>query len=296
MPTDKRKDPLRVALHVFVYVVLYFVTAALFGPVMLWLGGYLVGVTATGLLCAIFSNWLALRIYEDLHLVDIGLRWTHASPVNLGFGLLGGAGAACLVLLPPIALRFVHFVRVQPQDQPTWGTLPFVMVLLAAGAAGEELFFRGYGFQLLLAVLGPYATIVPVGVLFALLHGGNPAINGLAIANTAGFGIVFGYAYLRSRDLWLPIGLHFGWNFTLPLFGVNLSGLRMRVTGYEMSWTAGSLWSGGAYGPEASLLTSVVVVALFVFIWKAPVRRQSSPLTGPPAENVVCEPSPPSPS
>ena len=53
--------------------------------------------------------------------------------------------------------------------------------------------------------------------------------------------------------------MHFGWNFTLPLFGVNVSGLRMKVTGYEMSWTAGSLWSGGEYGPEASILTSVVI-------------------------------------
>jgi hypothetical protein len=60
------------------------------------------------------------------------------------------------------------------------------------------------------------------------------------------------------------MGLHFGWNFTLPLFGVKVSGLRMKVTGYEMSWTAGSLWSGGVYGPEASVLTSVVLIGLFL--------------------------------
>ena len=92
---------------------------------------------------------------------------------------------------------------------------------------------------------------------------------------------------LRSRDLWLPIGLHLGWNFTLPFFGVNLSGLRMRVTGYEMSWTAGPLWSGGEYGPEASVLTSFVVLLLAAYLWKAPIRRQPSPLTDPPAESAV---------
>jgi hypothetical protein len=96
--------------------------------------------------------------------------------------------------------------------------------------------------------------------------------------------------------LWLPIGLHFGRNFTLPLFGVNVSGLRMKVTGYEMSWTAGHLWSGGDYGPEASLLTSVVLFVLAVYLWKARIRRQPSPLTDPPAESTVCEPSPPPPS
>ncbi len=291
---EKRKDRLRVALHVFVYVVLYFVTAAIFGRMLLWLGGYLVGITATGLLAAVFANWLATRIYENRHIVDLGFWWNHASAVNLGLGLAGGIGSACLVLLPPVAIGAAHFSPT-PEEPSTLGTFFFVTILLAAGAAGEELFFRGYGFQLLLANLGPYATILPVGVIFALLHGSNPAVNWFALANTAGFGILFGYAYLRSRDLWLPIGLHFGWNFTLPLFGVNLSGLRMKVTGYEMAWTAGDLWSGGAYGPEASLLTSFALVVLCVFLWKGPIRRQYSPLTNPP-EGAVCEPSPPLPS
>jgi hypothetical protein len=66
----------------------------------------------------------------------------------------------------------------------------------------------------------------------------------------------------------------------------------MKVTGYEMSWTAGALWSGGEYGPEASVLTSVVVLLLFAYLWKAPIRRQTSPITDPPAESTLCEPSP----
>jgi hypothetical protein len=179
-----------------------------------------------------------------------------------------------------------------PAEQPSPGTIVFVTFLLMAGATGEELLFRGYGFQVLLADWGAYATIFPVGVIFALLHGSNPGATWFSTANTAGFGILFGYAYLRSRDLWLPIGLHFGWNFTLPLFGVNVSGLRMDVTGHEMSWTAGKLWSGGDYGPEASLLTSGVLFLLWFYLRKAPVRRQPSPLTDPPAESVVCEASP----
>ena len=145
--------------------------------------------------------------------------------------------------------------------------------------------------------MGPYATIMPVGVLFALLHGSNPNATWFGLVNTGGFGILFGYAYLRSRDLWLPIGLHLGWNFTLPLFGVNLSGLRMKVTGYEMSWTAGALWSGGEYGPEASILTSAVVLLLFAYpLEGARFAGSSRRIADPPAENAVCEPSPSSPS
>lgn len=286
-----RRDPLRIAIHVAVYIVLFMLSTTVFGWALIETG-YLVGITATSLLAAAFTNWLVLRIYENRPLIDLGLWWERASSENLAIGLIGGAGSAALVLIPPLAYGAARLLKT-PDDQPGLGSLVFVMVLLSAGAVGEELLFRGYGFQVLLAALGPYATILPVGIVFALLHGANPHASRLGIVNTGGFGILFGYAYWRSRDLWLPIGLHLGWNFTLPLFGVPLSGLRMNVTGHEMSWTAGAVWSGGEYGPEASVLTSGALFLLSLYLWKAPIRRQPSPLTDPPTGSPQCEPPQP---
>lgn len=291
----RRTDPLRIAMHVVPYVAFYFLITMLVGPIFLWLGGYLTGVTGSLLFAAIAVNWLALRIFENRRLGDAGLWWNRASADNLAWGLAGGIGSACLVLAPPLLVGAAHLIPI-PNDPGSFGTFLFIALLLAAGAAGEELFFRGYGFQVLLNAVGPYATVLPVGIVFALLHGANPNATWFGVANTAGFGILFGYAYLRSRDLWLPIGLHFGWNFTLPLFGTPVSGLKMNVTGYALVWSAGKWWSGGEYGPEASVLTSAVLVALAVYIYKAPIRRQISPLTDPPAESVVCESSRPLPS
>jgi membrane protease YdiL (CAAX protease family) len=280
-----RKDPARIALAVLAYAVMYYgISYYVFVPLLYWAGGLLVAGTVGLLLSAGFANWLALRIFEDRSLPAVGLPLNRGAADNLGFGLLGGVGAACLVLVPALLVGAAHWTR--SAEQPSSGALPFVTLLLIVGAVGEEMLFRGYGFQILLAAFGPYATILPVSILFALLHGGNPNATWFGLANTAGFGVLFGYAFLRSRDLWLPIGLHFGWNFTLPLFGANLSGLTMRVTGHEMAWTAGKLWSGGDYGPEASILTSVVLVLLFVYVWKAPLRRQHSALTDPPVENA----------
>ena len=144
------------------------------------------------------------------------------------------------------------------------------------GAVGEEMLFRGYGFQVLVARLGPFATILPAGALFGLAHWDNQNFTWMGLSNTVLWGVLFGWAFLRSGDLWLPIGLHYGWNIVLPLAGVNLSGFKMGVTGYKMHWFAGVLWSGGDYGPEASLLTTAVVGALFVYLWKAPVRKQAA--------------------
>jgi hypothetical protein len=89
-----------------------------------------------------------------------------------------------------------------------------------------------------------------------------------------------GYAFIVSGDLWLPIGLHFGWNWTLPLLGVNLSGFTIGVTGYSLQWKVGDLWSGGAYGPEGGLLTSAVAIGLFFYLHKAPIQHQEAFLLG----------------
>jgi CAAX protease family protein len=280
-----RKDPARIALAVLAFAVLYYaVSTYLFVPLLFWAGGLLVAGTVGMLISSLFANWLSLRIFENRAIPAVGLPLNRAALDNLGFGLMGGIGGACLVLAPPLLVGAAHFTA--STDPPSAGTLPFLTLMLMAGALGEEMLFRGYGFQILLAAFGPWATILPVGILFAVLHGGNPNATWFGLVNTAGFGALFGYGFLRSRDLWLPIGLHFGWNFTLPLFGVNLSGFTMRETGHEMAWTAGRLWSGGDYGPEASLLTSVVLAVLFVYVWKAPLRRQHSALTDPPAEDV----------
>ncbi|MBV9505744.1 MAG: CPBP family intramembrane metalloprotease [Acidobacteriia bacterium] len=289
-----RKDPLRIAVSIGVYAVVSWGGQIVFF-LMLSMAGTLAGFTLATLSAAIFANWLALRVYEDRSLLALGLYAHRASAENLALGILGGAGAACLVLTPPLLIGAAHWVRLP--EAPGVGTLPFLIVLLAAGSAGEEILIHGYGFQALIRMLGRWPAVLLVGVIFGAMHSANPHESPFGLANTAGFGVLFGYAFLRSRDLWLPIGLHFGWNFTLPLFGVNLSGLKMIVTSHEIVWAVGPLWSGGEYGPEASLLTSAVLVVLLVFLWRAPLRRQTAPLIDSNAEPTLCAPasSPPSP-
>lgn len=280
--------PITLVIRLGVYLFFYFVSVFLAGPIFGWLGGYLLGITMAGLIAALVANLLSMGIFEALPLIDIGLHWNRCAVRNLLIGLAGGVGAAVVVLAPPLALGAAHFAPIHNPDA-TVATLVFTAFVLLCGASGEELVFRGYAFQILLRSLGPFATILPIGVLFAALHIANPSATFLGLANTAGFGVLFGYAFLRSQDLWLPIGLHYGWNVTLPLFGVNVSGLKIGVTGYTLEWTAGTLWSGGDYGPEASILTSGVMTILFFWLWKAPIRKQPSALLDPEGE-VTCVP------
>lgn len=268
-----------------VYIALYAVAARVSLPLFVWAAGYFAGVTLSQLFAALFTNWLALRIFTRFRLSDLGLKWNPASRRNLALGLAGGAGAAALTLAPPLASHAAWLAPAGPAV--TWDIFLFTAVLLLAGSAGEEIVFRGFGFQALLQSWGPFTTIFTVGALFGVMHSANPSSSWLGILNTSGFGVLFGYAFLRSGDLFLPIGLHYGWNFTLPLFGVNVSGLTIRLVGHEMVWNSGILWSGGDYGPEGSILTSIVLIALALYLWKAPVCSQ-------PSEVFPCAPGSPS--
>jgi membrane protease YdiL (CAAX protease family) len=277
--TEQRKKLLGVLLRVGVFALIaalgsYFV----FPLIIAFLGAPVFVISTLGTFAsAALANTIALRIYERGNLSDIGLGWAAASRRNLTVGVLGGIGAALIVVLLPLVLRLADF-EVVPNERLQWPSLLFVSILLLFGAVGEEMLFRGYGFQVLVKGMGPFATVLPVAVLFGLAHSQNLNFGPLAFFNTVLWGVVLGYAYLRSGDLWLPIGLHFGWNWALPMLGANLSGFTMDVTGYAMHWELGGkiggLLSGGPYGPEGGLLTTAVAIGLFFYVGKAPIQPQ----------------------
>jgi hypothetical protein len=114
--------------------------------------------------------------------------------------------------------------------------------------------------------------------VFALLHLGNPNVNWAnTLSITAGIffaGVYLAYAYIRTGQLWLPIGLHIGWNFFQGVvFGFPVSGMdaypltRIKVGGP-------ALWTGGAFGPESGLivLPSLIVGGILIYLY---TRRQA---------------------
>jgi len=86
-------------------------------------------------------------------------------------------------------------------------------MLLAA--VFEEVAFRGYAFQRMVDAAGPIVAAAVFSGLFGALHLSNPSATPLSTANTALAGVLFSLAYLKTRGLWLPIGLHWAWNFTM---------------------------------------------------------------------------------
>ncbi|HEX4749570.1 MAG TPA: type II CAAX endopeptidase family protein [Bryobacteraceae bacterium] len=230
-----------------------------------------IGLCTTGLA----ANMLTMRIFDRRPLIDIGLQGGRPSLINFLLGLVLGGGSAALMLVAPLLAGTGHLVPRAVSDF-TWPSLITYLFALLIAATGEELIFRGYAFQLLVEKIGPFATVLPVGVIFGVAHAWNPNASGLGVMNTVIWGILLGFAFLRSHDLWLPIGLHYGWNSVLPLFGVNLSGLTIDVSRYSYRWDLTPLWSGGTYGPEGGLLTTIFAVALFFALVRVPIRVQEA--------------------
>lgn len=265
---------LAVIIRVGVFAFFAVIGLVLFGWLLLGLG-YFVASTLHAFLAAIVATVLAMRIYEHASLADVGFHWNAAAIRHLLLGIAGGAVAGLFVTAGPLLEGAAEWVRVSPAAVD-WTAVLFTLVLIIFGAVGEELLFHGYAFQVLMGALGPFATILPVSVLFAFAHIENIGVNRIGLINTGLWGILLGTAFWRSGDLWLPIGLHTGWNWALPLMGAKLSGFTIVVTAHELRYKMIPLWSGGAYGPEGGLLTTAVLVVLFIWlIWKAPVRRQT---------------------
>ena len=261
---DKQGMLLRVGL----YVLFAFIGLLLFPAILQPLGGIVLTSTLSTFASAAIANAVVVRVYERGRLADVGLGWSLSSGREFLTGAGAGVAAAMLVILVPLALGLAKFQRATVVVEHPWAALAFSGGAIFFGAMGEELLFRGYAFQLLVRSLGPFATILPTSLIFGLMHSANPGATTMGVINTVAWGILLGYAVWRTGALWLPIGLHFGWNVTLPLLGSNLSGFTMGVTGYTLEWNVGVLWSGGGYGVEGSILTTVMVVALFFALRK----------------------------
>jgi len=260
------------ALRLIFFFGLELIGLKVFATVIFELFGYLPAGMLGTFLAATVANAIVVRIWERGRLEDVGMGWNRASQRHLWLGFLFGCGAGLLVCLLPITWGAAEFA---PNGNFRIDSLLLLSIGLLFGAVGEELLFRGYGFQVLLGVLGPWPVIIFFGFLFAGAHRDNLNANTLGLVNTGLWGFLLGYAFWRSGDLWLPIGLHFGWNLVLPVLGAHLSGFTMGVTGIELRGKGDALWSGGAYGPEASVLTTIVVVLLTAALYRTRFERQT---------------------
>ncbi|MBB4934472.1 hypothetical protein F4561_005292 [Lipingzhangella halophila] len=151
---------------------------------------------------------------------------------------------------------------------------------MAAAAVTEEVLFRGVLFRVFEERTGTWIALALTSVLFGLWHLPNPNAGlWVVIVITIGPATMLAAAYAATRSLWLPIGLHFGWNLAASaIFSTEVSG-NDTPRGLLDASTSGPIpVSGGEAGPEASLYALVLpLLATVVFLWLARRRGHLVP-------------------
>ena len=147
--------------------------------------------------------------------------------------------------------------------------------LMAVAAVTEELRFRGVLFRVMEERMGTWTAMALSGVVFGAFHLANPdatVYGALAIAVEAG-GMLTA-AYVATRRLWVPIGVHFGWNFAAAgVFSTEVSGNGSTHGLLESATSGPAFVTGGAFGPEGSVF-ALLFCALTAVVFLLVARRR----------------------
>jgi len=249
-----------------------------------WLAEGLAGSTASGLssgpsfelvyrttlLALLLAGYGAMGYVfqrQRTPLKSMGLIRRSTAGGEFGAGAAFGWGAMVVCVLPMAVIGgFTITFWTSPRQ---FGGLVLDVVVLLVAALAEEVIFRGYPFQRLIDGVGPVMATLVASAVFAIRHLGNPDSSLASTLVTVLAGWLLAMAYLRTRALWLPWGLHFAWNASMGiLFGLPISGLRMFSPVISTN-PHGPLWlTGDGYGPEGSAVAAVVLLgSLGVLMW-----------------------------
>lgn len=255
-------------------LIFFLVLAALLIPVMISAQQnnmeVSIGVQALIVMIASLTGQL-LRRKSLAELVGT-LNWRWLKQLCVG-GLIGSV----LMLIPALILGIFGWVRWQWNPEGL-SVLSSSLLLFAGVAAAEELLFRGFVFQRLIAGLGHWSAQLIIAAYFLLTHVNNPGMTGsiklMAGINIFLASILFGLAFIQTKSLAMPLGLHFMANFVqggvlgFGVSGTEQSGLLIPVFGKAPVWL-----TGGQFGLEASLFGLICVVFTLLVLY---TRKQKN--------------------
>jgi uncharacterized protein len=189
---------------------------------------------------------------------------------DLGRGAVLGAALFSVVVLELALGGFYHVIGTHVTPD-----IAVAALLLLPGAVIEELLFRGVIFRLVEEWSGTWIALAVSAALFGLAHRANANatwVSTLAIALEAG--VLLAAAYVVTRNLWFPIGLHFAWNFFEgPIYGTQVSGHAILTSAIVARVTGAALFTGGSFGPEAGLFAIVPCVIAAAALLAYATRR-----------------------
>ena len=231
--------------------------------------------------CLAVSGVLAYAVVtqriDKRTLTDAGLA-PHGffSETGIGLGIGGGVFSAIIAVMGAFGLYRIGSINLHFRP-----LLPLALFLCIA--VFQEVAVRGCIFQTLERRWGSGLALAASSLFFGLMHLGSP-VEGLTTAQwlvgplflSFETGLLFTAAYLLTRRLWLPIGLHWGWNFfETSIYGTANSGAWENDpnTLFAGHVHGSFLLTGGAFGPEASVIGLLVGSCAGLLLLRLAIRR-----------------------
>jgi uncharacterized protein len=222
-------------------------------------------------ICVFLATMIMILMFEKRPLHSVGLPVHKRMPIELLQGALVGGGMMSIVFFTQYSLGWVTLEWQGFNAGEISGIILYTGLLFFLAAFGEELFFRGYPFQILVESIKAPAAVIVMSVAFSAAHMMNPNISLLALVNILLAGVWLSVAYLKTRTLWFPAGLHMSWNFLQgTVFSYPVSGqLFDDKTLFTNSVSGPDSLTGGEFGPEAGLMTTIVLILGTLYIYKS---------------------------
>ena len=217
----------------------------------------------------LLATWGVTRLRRE-RLSSVGLRMDGRWAREFAWGSVAGIA----MLLTTTALMAASGVlRFALDPARSAGAILLGLNAFLWAAALEELLFRGFVFQRLVDGIGIWPAQLGMAALFAAGHWSNPGMEGVSrIVGTVDIAlaaVLMGLAYLRTRSLALPLGLHLGWNWMQgSVLGFNVSGYEHAGWWSPMMDEASAWLTGGGVGPEGSILSTSVSLIAIVALWR----------------------------
>ena len=209
--------------------------------------------------------YIARRWIDGKSFISLGLQPGRQGAADAVFGFLLSGAMAGAIFGAMWFSGFVETVTLSPFGIDALSALVAALLIMTLVGYWEELVFRGYLLQNMSEGMGLIPAVAVSCVLYGVVHALNPNAGLLSTAIIVLFGFLRIYGYLATGQLWLSMGMHTGWNFfQATVFGFAASGHAEDWTLITHASNAADWLSGGAFGPEGSILTIPVVL---IVLW-----------------------------
>lgn len=203
-------------------------------------------------LALIASSMIIWKAFEKKRITFMGLTNLKEGYKELGVGLLLGAVTITIVGVVLLLIGEVRLVNSLSKPNISYELFSGLIAFIAVGF-GEEIFGRAYCMSVLKQARNKYIILGGSAVIFAAMHLGNSGISLLALINLFLVGILFGYMFMKSGNVWMPIGFHITWNyFQGYVLGFQVSGNDVMGI-YQLDNIGNSFFNGGTFGPEGGI-------------------------------------------